>query len=95
MSKVKRKGKGLDDELAALAAKKDEDIDTRDIPEITDWSGVERGRFYRPVKQAVSLRIDADVLAWFRSLEGKYQTNINRALRDYMNQHRRAEKTNR
>ena len=74
-------------ELRALAALSDARIDTSDIPEIRDWSGAKRGLFYRPVKQQITLRIDADVVAWFkRRVSGGrgYQTAINRALRDYV-----------
>jgi uncharacterized protein (DUF4415 family) len=71
-------------ELARLAAMPDEEIDTSDIPEVGDWSGAERGKFYRPVKQQVTLRIDADVLDWFKSQGGKYQTELNRVLREHM-----------
>ena len=81
------KAKALRDELAALAAMPDEAIDTSDAPEVTDWSSAERGRFYRPVKQQLTLRLDADIVHWFkqhaRAGEG-YQTRINRALRDYV-----------
>jgi uncharacterized protein (DUF4415 family) len=62
----------------------DADIDTSDIPEIVDWRGAERGRFYRPVKQVVTIRLDADVVAWFKAQDRKYQTAVNRALREYM-----------
>jgi uncharacterized protein (DUF4415 family) len=76
-------------ELAALAALPDDRIDTSDIPEIRDWSGARRGVFFRPVKQQLTLRIDADIVAWFkrqtRSGQG-YQTSINRALREYVEQ---------
>lgn len=75
-------------ELKRLAAKKDEDIDTSDIPEVTDWSGAVRGGFYRPVKQAVTIRLDADVLEWFRSQGDGYQTRMNQALREYVSQRR-------
>lgn len=79
-------------ELKALAAMPDEAIDTSDTPEQRDWSGAERGRFYRPLKQHLSLRLDADVIAWFKGHatgnEG-YQTRINRALREYVRQHDR------
>ena len=74
-------------ELLALDELADEDIDLSDIPEITDWSGAERGKFYRPVKQQITLRIDADVIAWFKAKSPKgrgYQTNINQALRDHV-----------
>ena len=74
-------------ELKKLAALPDEDIDTSDAPELLDWSRAKRGLFYRPVKQQLTLRLDADVIAWFRSQttsdEG-YQTRINRALREYV-----------
>ena len=74
-------------ELKSLAALPDGAIDTSDAPELLDWSGARRGLFYRPVKQQLTLRLDADVLAWFKShttaKEG-YQTRINRALREYV-----------
>jgi uncharacterized protein (DUF4415 family) len=39
---------------------------------------------YRPLKKPVTLRLDADVLAWFKRQGRGYQTRINRALRDLM-----------
>lgn len=75
-------------ELEALAKQPDSAIDTSDIPEITDWNDAVQGRFYRPVKQKVSIRLDADVLAWFKAHHPKYQTALNEALREYMNNHR-------
>jgi uncharacterized protein (DUF4415 family) len=76
-------------ELEALAALPDEKINTADIPEQRDWSGARRGLFFRPVKQQITLRLDADVIDWFRRNpfpnEG-YQTSINRALREYVGQ---------
>lgn len=76
-------------ELKRLAAKKDEQIDFSDIPEQVDWSGATIGKFYRPVKQQVTLRIDADVLAWFKAQGGKYQTAVNKALREHVVRQRR------
>jgi uncharacterized protein (DUF4415 family) len=74
-------------ELKALADLPDDAIDTSDAAELLDWSGAKRGLFYRPVKQQLTLRLDADVVAWFKnhatSAEG-YQTRINRALREYV-----------
>jgi len=75
------------DELDALAALPEDKIDTCDIPEATDWSGAQRGVFFRPVKQQITLRLDADVVEWFRRNAGEdegYQTRINRALREYV-----------
>ena len=77
------------EELARLARQVDEAVDVSDIPEVTDWSGAERGRFYRPVKQQVTLRLDADVLSWFKAGGSKYQTRINAALREYVKEHGR------
>ena len=80
-------------ELDALAALPDEQIDTSDAPEVRDWSGAQRGMFYRPVKQQVTLRLDADIVDWFKRKsqtsggEG-YQTSMNRALREYVAQHK-------
>ncbi len=78
---MKNRNKNFDAELAALAQKRDEDIDTSDIPEVKDWSGAVIGRFYRPVKEAVSIRLDADILAWFKGQGSGYQTRINEVLR--------------
>jgi uncharacterized protein (DUF4415 family) len=72
-------------ELKSLADLPDDAIDTSDAPELPDWSGAKRGLFYRPVKQQLTPRLDADVVTWFKSHampdEG-YQTRINRALRE-------------
>ncbi len=73
-------------EIEALAALSDKEIDTSDAPEMLDWPDARRGRFYRPVKQQITLRLDADVVAWFKAAApgGRgYQTEINRVLRDH------------
>jgi uncharacterized protein (DUF4415 family) len=77
-------------DLAALAAMPDDKINTRDIPEQADWVGAKRGMFYRPVKKQITLRIDADLIEWFRqhaTSKVGYQTRINEALRAYVVQH--------
>jgi uncharacterized protein (DUF4415 family) len=73
-------------ELAALAALPDHQIDTSDIPELPlgAWKNAIRGRFYRPVKQAVSMRLDADVVAWLKQRGKGYQTRVNSILRQQM-----------
>jgi uncharacterized protein (DUF4415 family) len=79
-------------ELAALAVLPDDRINTRAVPEQRDWSGARRGVFYRPVKQQLTLRLDADVIDWFkrRAPAGAgYQTRINSALREYVALHAR------
>ena len=69
-------------ELENLRRMKDEEIDFSDIPEVTDWSNAVRGKFYRPLKQSLTLRLDADVLAWFKAQGKGYQTRINATLRE-------------
>jgi uncharacterized protein (DUF4415 family) len=71
-------------DIANLRKMKDEDIDLSDIPEITDWSNAVVGRFYRPVKQSLTIRLDADVIAWLKSQGSGYQTRINSLLRNAM-----------
>ena len=63
---------------------RDRDIDLTDIPEIRDWSTAVVGRFYRPIKESLTIRVDADVLAWLRSNGKGYQTRINTILREAM-----------
>jgi uncharacterized protein (DUF4415 family) len=71
-------------EIAALTALKDRDIDLSDLPEVTDWTGAVVGRFYRPIKKPVTVRLDADVLAWLKKQGKGYQTRINSLLRAAM-----------
>ena len=59
------------------------EIDFADIPEL-DQSFFRAAQWHPPVKQPVTIRIDADVLEWFRSRGKGYQTQINRLLRKYM-----------
>jgi len=73
-------------ELAALAALPDEDIDFSDLPptQASDWAQAERGKFYRPVKQQLTVRIDADVVAWLKGQGKGYQSRMNQILRAAM-----------
>ncbi|MFO1172804.1 MAG: BrnA antitoxin family protein [Hyphomicrobiaceae bacterium] len=74
-------------ELARLKAMRDEDIDTSDISERLDWTGAQIGRFYKPIKQQITLRIDADIIAWFKARGEGYQTALNEALRRHAREH--------
>jgi uncharacterized protein (DUF4415 family) len=80
------------EEFAALA---DESIDTVDIPEApaAAWRDAVRPGLYRPVKQPVTLRLNADIVAWFKdhASGAGYQTEINHVLRNHVaSAHRRA-----
>jgi uncharacterized protein (DUF4415 family) len=96
MPMVIHKSKGITPELRAelesLAAMPDDSIDTSDMPEVTDFTGWVRGKFYRPVKKQVTLRLDADLIDWFKAQQGGargYQTAINAALRGVVEGQRR------
>jgi uncharacterized protein (DUF4415 family) len=81
---MKRASKKLTKELAALAALRDEKIDLTDLPEVLDWSGAVVGKYYRPLKKSLTIRLDADVLAWLKAQGSGYQTRINMLLRAAM-----------
>jgi uncharacterized protein (DUF4415 family) len=71
-------------DIRAIAAKRDEDIDFSDAPPILGWSGAEVGKFYRPPKKPVTMRLDADVIAWLKADGPGYQTKANGLLRHAM-----------
>ncbi|MDR0211594.1 MAG: BrnA antitoxin family protein [Pseudomonas putida] len=62
-------------------------MDTTDIPELGD-DFFRKAQLHVPAKQAVTIRLDADVLAWFKAQGSGYQTRINQLLRQYMQAHR-------
>jgi uncharacterized protein (DUF4415 family) len=67
----------------------DSDIDTSDVPEI-DKAFFKRTKIRLPHrKDSVSLRVDHDVLVWFKEKGPGYQTRINAILRAYTEAHRR------
>lgn len=66
-----------------LSELKDEDIDTSDIPELDD-EFFSKAKLRIPGKQPVTLRLDSDVLEWFKAQGAGYQTRINKLLRHYM-----------
>ena len=72
--------------LARLAERPDSEIDFSDIPELTEdfWRNAIPSPFYRPVKKQVTVRLDADVIAWLRKKGAGYQTRMNELLRAAM-----------
>ena len=74
--------------LTKLAEMPDDQIDLVDIPEAPEenWQYARRGDLYRPVKLPVTIRLDADVLSWFKehATTVGYQTEINRVLRHHV-----------
>ena len=63
------------------------DLSDENASEITDWQEAVRSKFYRPVKSQITIRLDADVIDWFKHHSDKYQQLINKACREYMKQH--------
>jgi len=72
--------------LGRVAAQPDSQIDFSEIPPLTEkfWKNAVRNPWYRPRKQQVTLRIDADVLAWLRRDGKGYQSRLNSVLRNAM-----------
>ncbi len=93
MTKIVRKspsGNGLTAghkrRLEKLARRPDSKINTSDISELTEkfWQNAVRNPFYRPLKQQLTLRLDADIIAWLRRQGRGYQTRANALLRRAM-----------
>lgn len=80
-------------DLKRLAAMKDEDIDFSEIPPITPEmfarAVLRRGLKPIPRKRQLTLRMDSDVIDWFKKQGRGYQTKINSLLRAYMEEHDR------
>jgi uncharacterized protein (DUF4415 family) len=79
------------EELKKLADMQDEEIDYSDIPsaEDTDWDNAVIGKFYRPVKEKVTIRLDSDIVTWLKEAGRGYQTRANTLLRTAMESERR------
>lgn len=73
-------------DLSRLASRPDSELDTSDIPELSDarLAGAVRGVMYRPLKKQITARVDADVLAWLKSGGKGYQSRMNAILRQAM-----------
>lgn len=69
-----------------LESMEEKDIDTSDIAELDD-EFFRNAKITVPAKQPVTLRLDSDVLLWFKSQGQGYQTRINKLLRRYMESH--------
>jgi uncharacterized protein (DUF4415 family) len=72
--------------LAQVAARPDSKIDLSEIAPLKEsfWESAVRNPFYRPLKQQLTVRLDADVVAWLRDQGRGYQTRLNRVLREAM-----------
>lgn len=89
---MKKVTKRQSEEIRALARMREEEIDTTDIPEMVSSSRAIVGKFYRPIKQSITVRLDADVIAWLKSGGRGYQTRANKMLRSLMEKQIQAHK---
>jgi uncharacterized protein (DUF4415 family) len=71
-------------QLAQLAALRGRSPDVNDIPEAPAANWQHARQFYKPRKEPISIRVDADILDWLKRKSDRYQTEINRILRDQM-----------
>ncbi|PCH96512.1 MAG: 3-oxoacyl-ACP synthase [Gammaproteobacteria bacterium] len=66
-----------------LATMKDKEIDLSDIAEL-DEDFFRQAKIHVPPKKSVTMRLDSDVIEFFKSQGQGYQTRINKLLRNYM-----------
>jgi uncharacterized protein (DUF4415 family) len=83
MSKGEMMVKASGTDWKRLAKTDDAQIDTSEVPELGD-DFFQRAELHVPPKQAMTMRLDADVLNWFKEQGQGYQTRINKLLRAYM-----------
>jgi len=72
------------EQVAQLQALEGRSPDTEDVPEAPAENWQRARRFYKPRKEPISIRLDADVLDWLRNKSERYQIEINRILRKEM-----------
>ncbi|MCL1927956.1 MAG: BrnA antitoxin family protein [Treponema sp.] len=75
------------EDLDRVDAIKDEDIDYSDIPEFKDFSGFrpwQERKMFKPIKQTITCKLDADIVAWLKQDGKGYQTRLNTILRQAM-----------
>ena len=71
---------------------RDARLDHAEVPQLPpeSWEGAVIGKYYRPIKSQISVRIDNDVLAWLRSKGEGHLSRINAILREHMEAERQA-----
>ena len=73
-------------ELRAMAERPDSEIDLGEAPELDaeGWRNAIPGKFFRPLKTQINIRVDKDVLHWLKSGGSGYQSRLNAILREAM-----------
>lgn len=78
------KERAIKSDLARIDKLRDEEIDYSDIPELDDEVFAQPLVPWPPRKESITIRVDPDVLDWFKHQGRGYQTRINQVLRRYM-----------
>ena len=78
------KERAIKSDLTRIDKLSDEDIDYSDMPELDDKVFAQPLVPWPPKKETITIRVDADVLGWFKQEGRGYQTRINQVLRRYM-----------
>ena len=76
--------RSIKSDLAKVDATREADIDYTDSPPLDDSFFSRALVDWPPRKESVTIRVDSDVLRWFKAQGRGYQTRINRLLRMYM-----------
>jgi uncharacterized protein (DUF4415 family) len=73
---------------------RESEIDTSDLAVLPPqkWANAVVGKFYKPIKQPIGLRVDSDVIAWFKIQGAGYQSRMNDVLRREMVKNLRSER---
>ncbi len=82
-----RKGINISERTRELYEQRDKALDNSEFPPVhpDKWAGaMRREEYFRPVKKQITIRVDADVLAWLKSRGGGHLTRINEILRKTM-----------
>jgi uncharacterized protein (DUF4415 family) len=79
------KERAIKSDLARIDKLRDEEIDYSDIPDLDDEVFAQPLVDWPPKKEAITIRVDSDVLGWFKKQGRGYQTRMNQVLRRYMN----------
>ena len=93
MSKASTKTRSvrISDRTRKLYARRDRSLDCSEIPQLPpeQWAKGIIGKYYRPLKSQISVRIDKDVLEWLKSKGRGHLSRINLILRERMESERR------
>ena len=76
--------RAIKSDVARIDKLRDEEIDYSDIPELDDEVFAQPLVAWPPRKESITIRVDPDVLDWFKDQGRSYQTRINQVLRRYM-----------